>query len=197
MPVATTLVPVLSPDKNSQYQTPAVTVVQNLIKFLEEENCKPHPKIWTDEIVNTVFFPTTAANTFQEFDQKIRKKIADLKGSDASAEVECVTEIFLRYISLRTAHFNVSCKVLRHCDSFLTLLYQVFKDAKIDLRQRGMFFLKNVSESKQKVAKIGQTFVCDGTVSITSVAASCSLLHLIVADNSGALFFAGRSLHSD
>lgn len=108
---------------------------------------------------------STTANTFQEFDQKIRKKIADLKESEPSAEVECVTEIFLRYISLRTAHFNVSGGSENGDCIISRLLLQVFNEAKIDLRQRGEFFLSNVSKSKMKVAKIGQTFISDGTVS--------------------------------
>lgn len=90
--------------ETTQYLTPAVRVIQNLIEFLEEENCER-----TKAVCLILFLiQSTTANTFQEFDQKIRKKITDLKGSEPSAEVECVTEIFLRYISLRTAHFNVS-----------------------------------------------------------------------------------------
>jgi hypothetical protein len=53
-----------------------------------------------------------SANTFQEFDQRIRSKINDLKGTEPSAEVECVTEIFLRYISLRTALFEVRINLM-------------------------------------------------------------------------------------
>lgn len=50
---------------------------------------------------------------------------------------------------------------LRHAFVFLE---QVFKKAKNDLRLRGKIFLDNLSQSKFKVAKFGQTFVSDGTV---------------------------------
>lgn len=80
-----------------------MTVIQNLIQFLEEEKCKSllHLQEFETHITRI------PADTFQEFDVKIRKKISDLKGAEPSAEVECVTEIFLRYISLRTANFEV------------------------------------------------------------------------------------------
>lgn len=47
------------------------------------------------------------ALTFQEFAIRIKKAMEALKNI-TSAEVESVSEIFLRYISLRTTQFRVS-----------------------------------------------------------------------------------------
>ena len=48
------------------------------------------------------------AGTFQEFSKNIKGAIETLKGISERAEVESVSEIFLRYISLKTCHFRVS-----------------------------------------------------------------------------------------
>ena len=58
---------------------------------------------------NVTILITTMASalTFQEFAIRIKKAMEALKNI-TSAEVESVSEIFLRYISLRTTQFQVS-----------------------------------------------------------------------------------------
>lgn len=123
--------------------TPALAVIRQLLQFVEEES----------------------SNTFQEFHQKMKQKIIDLKEEDLKtstsvAQVSCVSEIFLRYISLKSALFNN------------------FNDAKEDLKNRGRIFLENVSKAKEKVARTGQAFISDGSTILVHAASRVVFLTL-------------------
>lgn len=67
------------------------------------------------------------ALTFQEFAIRIKKAMEALKNI-TSAEVESVSEIFLRYISLRTTQFRVSLThlIVVVCGLYIIYVYYIY-----------------------------------------------------------------------
>ncbi|KAI1291831.1 Translation initiation factor eIF-2B subunit alpha [Halotydeus destructor] len=94
------------------------------------------------------FLPENAT-TIQELMNDLKEVIEVLKAYKPSAEVESVSDIFIRYITLWSAHFPV------------------LEEAKKDLKNRGSFFLDNVTNCKKKVARTGQNFITDGSKILT------------------------------
>lgn len=132
-----------------QSKPPAVKAIEKLLVYLSQEN----------------------SNTFQEFHQNIRAKIDSLKGESKSAEVECVTEIFLRFVSLKTANYdeNLTC-------------------AKADLKSRAQVFLQHVLDARSKVASVGQSFISEGSVVLVHGDSEAVILCLVQAANAGKKF---------
>lgn len=105
-------------------KTSAVYAIRKLVEYLLQEK----------------------SNTLQEFHQNIRAKIDTLKKEAKSSEVECAAEIFLRYVSLKTANYDdLTC-------------------AKADLKSRAEKFLKHILDARPKVASVGQSFISEGSV---------------------------------
>ena len=130
-------------------KTAAVSAIEKLLVYLSEEK----------------------SDTLQEFQKNIRAKIDSLKNEEKSSEVECVTEIFLRYVSLRTGNYdkNLTC-------------------AKADLKNRAQVFMKHISDARSKLASVGQSFISEGSVILVHGNSEAVILCLNKAIEAGKKF---------
>ncbi|XP_035690493.1 translation initiation factor eIF-2B subunit alpha-like [Branchiostoma floridae] len=92
-----------------------------------------------------LFLKQNTAGTLAELRDNLKEAIKTLTKSDTSiTSVSSGCELFLRFITLTA---------LDHPD------FQVYKQVLLD---RGELFLKKISNSRQKIAKLGHPFVTDG-----------------------------------
>lgn len=94
--------------KASIDKSSAVATVKTLLYFIEKDNCKCFSAFAGLLLLDSLLTFALLASTFQELSKNIRNVIDVLKTNEPSAEVESVSEIFLRYTTLKASQFAVS-----------------------------------------------------------------------------------------
>lgn len=134
--------------------------------------------ITVDGVITLTHLHPPAVSTYRELQEHMTKVIAVLKQIQPSAVTETVSEIFIRYVTLKCSHFEV-CVFWTPVHRSLLEYLQKMTDLLSDLKVRGEAFLSYVSSCTKKVALSSHKFVSDGsTLMVHSVsrAVFCTLL---------------------